>query len=1097
MEVCRIAMGVYRVRIVGMHYDMDIEKKYTAVEIAFLDSEYYDPYGVAKVFCQHVDKNMMECDLTEYDLLYCDLIQASGFGNGGSFHYPIANILTGQRKLNDGTGQNANMIGKTLDPKTNFQKIINGFLVCSGSKNERNYFKSQFLFVFDEARILNEENEQTWSNFECLQYAMRTLPVNSNNRGVFCVFLDTTSKIYNFSLFRLQKKECKLFPLFTEIAFVNLSAINLLQTLAESALLQHFFKFRRPLWMALHRSDCLRPAAVISFTRSKKNGEWINNLECLAILGSHLCLNIVPQSKLASTFTLSYMRCVSEATLAEASAQITSEFEGVGLINEDDIKKKLLKAYIQFNHFIVITYTLPPEHILEALKHSTAFVCKIHDLMMLDNISYVLVSVKNYQKSKDINYFNNTTSINYSSNVGIEQLPTLSFLLLYMQFSTNLAGVDKKYYFPQVGTITGTTEAKIVEIQRHKKNKEFSGNQKLIPNQQKLETDIIQAIEKAERILKEKFAKLCEATVGSVIAVMKKTAKVSGSESGFKAVASRKKRKEGALAEGVDNKGVAAEVPGGCLWGLETGDTTESESVDIKEECLVEETSFDYGEGGALTGGDYDQTLTSSKVKTKKALGKPLGKIDFSKDGSDDGVLSDALLELPPPMKNLVNVPVRKSFTLDIGLDKVAGKSSQEKLVVVRKLFSGINDFGGASTLSKFSGIIKATFTSELGLMKDTEKATGANVMINTNLKRSAGCSDRAVVLKEIPVRTSAEAVRAALSEFGIIKSIKMQLVGLWQKAVIEFEQSEHADLVVAEWSILIGKNAVQVARSDLDKKSWDTRDQHRVLLYTLPMGTTAYDIWDFIGSVGGKTCVIDRHPVTYARAKCAVVCFDSAELLKAIVGTTPVLRGTNLRWSCFVSAKCGKSGHMSLGCAIGGRVSSGLSSHRVLSDTDKSRLAAIYTKQSAPVARPVSFNGLSWAKVAMKSGSSSELVPSLPVLMEVNDRFAAFECNLASLVEQVGKLAKRLDALGPMVSQLSPGCQLLVTPSSQNQGADIVMSKGLGAATSGEIVAGAVSFDVSLVSKLEDSMKCLMETVLGLSAKVDSFGAGSNSFSS
>ncbi|KAG9298753.1 hypothetical protein G9A89_012821 [Geosiphon pyriformis] len=261
----------------------------------------------------------------------------------------------------------------------------------------------------------------------------------------------------------------------------------------------------------------------------------------------------------------------------------------------------------------------------------------------------------------------------------------------------------------------------------------------------------------------------------------------------------------------------------------------------------------------------------------------------------------------------------------------------------------------------------------------------------------------------------------------------------------------------------------------------------------------TAHDIWDFIGSVGEKTCVIDCHSVMYARARCAVVCFDSAESLKAIMGTTPVLRGANLNWSCLVSAKCakyGKSGHTSLGCAIGGRVSSGLSSRRVLSDTDKSRLAAIYAKRSAPVACLVSFGSLSWAKVvngfffpslfgrnaSVKSGSSSELVPSLLVSIEVNDRFAALERSLTSLAKQVGKLAKRLDALGPMP---------LVTPSSQNQGVDIVMSEGSGAATSGEIVAGAVSFDVSLVSKLEDSIKCLIETVLRLSAKVDSFGAG------
>ncbi|KAG9297498.1 hypothetical protein G9A89_020900 [Geosiphon pyriformis] len=517
----------------------------------------------------------------------------------------------------------------------------------------------------------------------------------------------------------------------------------------------------------------------------------------------------------------------------------------------------------------------------------------------------------------------------------------------------------------------------------------------------------------------------------------------------------------------------------------------------MEEECLVKETSFDYGKGSALTKGDQDQTPMGIRVKTKKALGKPLGRIDFSLDKDDDDVLLDTLLVLSTPVKKLVAVSVRKFFTLDIGLNKINRKSSQEKLVVIRKLFSRINGFGGTTTPSKFAGIIWATFTSKSSLVKATKMATDANIMVNTNLRKSAGRLDRAVVLKEISVETSTEAVRAVLSKFGIIKSIKMQL----QKAVVEFEQSDHADLVAAKWSILIRKDAVQVARSDLDKESWDAKDQHRVLLYTLPMRMTAHNIWDFIGSVGEKMCVINRHPVTYARAKCAVICFDSAESLDAIVETTPVLRGVNLCWSHLVltkCAKCGKSGHTSLGCTVGGKASSDLFLCRFLSDTDKSKLAAIYAKRSAPVARSVSFGGLSWAKVAnefsfsplfgrnvsMKSGSSSEIEPSLPVLTEVHDRFATLECSLASLVEQVSKLAKRLDALGPMVSQPSPRCQPLVTPSSQNQGANIMMSEGSGAATSGKVVAEVVSFDVSLVSKLDDSVKCLMETVLGLSAK-------------
>ncbi|KAG9306345.1 hypothetical protein G9A89_018228 [Geosiphon pyriformis] len=108
----------------------------------------------------------------------------------------------------------------------------------------------------------------------------------------------------------------------------------------------------------------------------------------------------------------------------------------------------------------------------------------------------------------------------------------------------------------------------------------------------------------------------------------------------------------------------------------------------------------------------------------------------------------------------------------------------------------------------------------------------------------------------------------------------------------------------------------------------------------------------------------------------------------------------------------------------------------------------------------------------------------SLPVTMEVNNKFITLERSLASLIEQVSKLAKRLDALGPMVPQPSPRCQPLVTPSSQDQGVDVVISEGLGVSTSGGTVMEVVFFDMFSVSKLEDSMKCLMEMVLGLLAK-------------
>ncbi|KAG9302919.1 hypothetical protein G9A89_022336 [Geosiphon pyriformis] len=86
-----------------------------------------------------------------------------------------------------------------------------------------------------------------------------------------------------------------------------------------------------------------------------------------------------------------------------------------------------------------------------------------------------------------------------------------------------------------------------------------------------------------------------------------------------------------------------------------------------------------------------------------------------------------------------------------------------------------------------------------MSLAQASKKAEETKILVNTNLKKFSECSNWAVVLKEIPIETSTETVHAALSEFGLIKSIKMQLVRLWQKVVVEFEQINHADLVVAK----------------------------------------------------------------------------------------------------------------------------------------------------------------------------------------------------------------------------------------------------------------------------------------------------------
>ncbi|KAG9306872.1 hypothetical protein G9A89_002541 [Geosiphon pyriformis] len=171
---------------------------------------------------------------------------------------------------------------------------------------------------------------------------------------------------------------------------------------------------------------------------------------------------------------------------------------------------------------------------------------------------------------------------------------------------------------------------------------------------------------------------------------MKKTAKVSGSNDGFKSVLPRKKRKDDALKDSSSGKIVGSKIQNSRSWSSETGDTTKSDSIDMEKKCLVEETSFQQKSGKKSDGINIDMMPKDSKrVVIKHTLGKPLGTINFGMDNDNNDDILDGSLFFPPPLsfKHMVQVSVRKSFTLDINLGMVTGKLSQKKLAYVKKFF--------------------------------------------------------------------------------------------------------------------------------------------------------------------------------------------------------------------------------------------------------------------------------------------------------------------------------------------------------------------------------------------------------------------------
>ncbi|KAG9297584.1 hypothetical protein G9A89_007659 [Geosiphon pyriformis] len=133
-------------------------------------------------------------------------------------------------------------------------------------------------------------------------------------------------------------------------------------------------------------------------------------------------------------------------------------------------------------------------------------------------------------------------------------------------------------------------------------------------------------------------------------------------------------------------------------------------------------------------------------------------------------------------VKTPVEVSVRKSFALDINLLAIE---------------------------SKF-----ATAKTHMEVVTLLAKEKGINV--NSDLKRQGMRLDWAVVIKKIFMDMPKDMIITAVFKFGKIKSIKIQLIGMWQKAVVEFAELDQANL-------LASKHHAQTQQCDIGATSFSS----------------------------------------------------------------------------------------------------------------------------------------------------------------------------------------------------------------------------------------------------------------------------------
>jgi hypothetical protein len=161
------------------------------------------------------------------------------------------------------------------------------------------------------------------------------------------------------------------------------------------------------------------------------------------------------------------------------------------------------------------------------------------------------------------------------------------------------------------------------------------------------------------------------------------------------------------------------------------------------------------------------------------------------------------------------------------------------------------------------------------------------------------------VALRDVPIGTDKEQIRAALSQFGSIINIKQQIINKWAYTKVQFETSEQANNASNTWSILLGTDRIRILPIINQHKVLTERDTYSAKLVNLPWGTTAFELNDLLLQIKGKTCFIPRSPIKYNRQRFAIISFENETDLASAMTKNFILRETKLWWELPSTRPC------------------------------------------------------------------------------------------------------------------------------------------------------------------------------------------------
>ncbi|KAG9298715.1 hypothetical protein G9A89_012783 [Geosiphon pyriformis] len=385
-----------------------------------------------------------------------------------------------------------------------------------------------------------------------------------------------------------------------------------------------------------------------------------------------------------------------------------------------------------------------------------------------------------------------------------------------------------------------------------------------------------------------------------------------------------------------------------------------------------------------------------------------------------------------------LSIPIAKQFINPDNLKNWADQMEIES-TVPPPVFGAVD--GGAwkniNSHQRFSDWV----ASNLESLNDATKVAIIDKILLTTLKIawSSGVASvfspfLSVALCNVPLGIFFDNIKTAFGIFGVVTSVKLKPAGLWQYAVVNFEDISSA-AALSNWSILVRKDSVRILPIANQKEVISSRDVFKAKLVNLSFGYTVFEISDLVFQVCGCTCFIPCSPESYQCQCFAVITFNSLESLNVAVSKTSTLHDCCIWWEtpgCCCCYRCQDLNHLAVNCKKLPPFSLKLL-FNTFGGPKNFKSSFVGSKFYAKAAAFVVSSGAAAANMDLDLGSPSKTAtPMLPAVFSalnsaVKSRLASLESHLNELSVLIKPLVEFVGALITLVTKL------LSTPSAMN----------------------------------------------------------------